>query len=56
MSFEARDLAQIVIPDEMNVEGVTVLNEVLGDVTLEGRARGKRVVIEGHGVFEFISH
>jgi hypothetical protein len=56
MRFDAREVAQIVIPDEIDLSRVTVLNEVLGDVTLEGRARNKKVLIEGNGVFEFISH
>ena len=52
--FEAEDVAQVVMPSERDLEGVTTLNEVSGRVTAEGRVRGARVEMEGPGVFEFI--
>jgi hypothetical protein len=52
--FEPEDVAQVVMPSEHDLEGVTTLNEVSGHVTIDGRVRGARVEMEGPGVFEFI--
>lgn len=52
--FEPADVAQVVMPSERDLDGVTVLNEVSGRVRMEGRVRGVRVEMEGPSVFEFI--
>jgi hypothetical protein len=52
--FEAEDVVQIIIPNDSDVDGVTVLNEVTGRVSARGRARGLAVTMDGPGVFEFI--
>jgi hypothetical protein len=52
--FEAEDLAQVVMPSEHALEGVTVINEVSGRVAMTGHARGTEVAMEGPGVFEFL--
>jgi hypothetical protein len=54
LRFEPQDVAQVVMPSERDLEGVTTLNEVNGRVTAEGRVRGARVEMEGPSVFEFI--
>jgi hypothetical protein len=52
--FEAEDVAQVVMPSEHALEGLTVINEVSGHVTMTGHARGVKVAMEGPGVFEFL--
>lgn len=52
--FAPEDVAQVVMPSERDPEGVTVINEVSGRVTMEGRVRGIEVAMEGPGVFEFV--
>ena len=52
--FEAEDVCQVVVPDDVQADGVTVLNEVSGRVTLEGQVRGERLSVEARGVFEFV--
>jgi hypothetical protein len=52
--FEASDLAQVVIPSERDL-GVTIINEVTGTSTLEGRIRGERIDFRGRAVCEFLS-
>lgn len=54
LRFLPEDAAQVLIPSEIDPEGVTVLNEVSGRVVMEGRVRGARVFMEGPGVFEFV--
>jgi hypothetical protein len=54
LRFEAEDAARVVMPSEHAAEGVTVINEVSGHVTLTGRARGADVAMEGPGVFELL--
>lgn len=52
--FETEDIVQIVIPNETDL-GVTVINEVSGTLTTEGRIKGERVAIVGSGFFEFLT-
>jgi hypothetical protein len=52
--FVPEDLAQVVMPDEARLIGVTALNEVSGPVMVRGRVGGENIEFEGPGVFEFI--
>jgi len=52
--FDAEDVVQIIIPNDADVDGVTVLNEVTGHVSARGTARDSTVEMDGPGVFEFI--
>ncbi|RKG64315.1 hypothetical protein D7V80_27380 [Corallococcus sp. CA054B] len=54
LSFHPQDSARIVTPSEEHPEQVTIIHEVLGRVTAQGRVRGHSVAMEGTGVFEFI--
>jgi hypothetical protein len=54
MVFETEDVAQIIVPNEVDATGVTVLNEVVGRVTASGRVRGSKLAFEGPGVFELV--
>lgn len=54
MVFAPEDVAQLVLPSETRLDAVTIINEVSGRVSLEGSVRGRRVEMEGPGVFEFI--
>lgn len=51
--FEAEDVAAVVIPNDHD-PGVTVIHEVSGVVTVEGRVRGERVTMRGRAIFEFL--
>lgn len=52
--FLLEEAAQVVIPSEIDPEGVTILNEASGRVVMEGYVRGVRVHMEGPGVFELV--
>jgi len=52
--FEAQDVAQIVIPNETDL-GVTIINEVSGTLTTEGRIKGEKIEMVGSGFFEFLT-
>jgi|RhiMetdeSRZDD1v2_1073273.scaffolds.fasta_scaffold04436_1 hypothetical protein len=52
--FEARDVAQIIIPNETDL-GITVLNEVTGHLELEGNVKGELVHMQGGAIFEFLT-
>ena len=54
--FETQDVAQIIVPNEADAMGVTILNEVVGRVRARGQVRGKKLAFEGPGVFEIVSH
>lgn len=54
LAFELEQLAQILMPHEHDVVGVTALNEVAGRTTMQGRIGGERVELVGPGMFEFI--
>lgn len=52
--FEAEDVAQVVIPNETDL-GVTIINEVVGMVSLEGEVKGESVAMLGRATFEFLT-
>ena len=54
LAFEASDALQVILPNDDDLTGVTVLNEVTGRVSARGRVRGARVEWYGPGVFEFL--
>jgi hypothetical protein len=54
VAFEASDALQVILPNDADLTGVTVLNEVTGRVSARGRVRGARVEWDGPGVFEFL--
>lgn len=54
MVFRLDDVSQIVMPSETRIDGVTTINEVSGAVTMTGSIKGRRVEMNGPGVFEFI--
>lgn len=54
MSFEAFDLAQIVIPNDADL-GVMRINEVLGEVSIAGVIAGEPVSLHETTTFEFMS-
>jgi hypothetical protein len=51
--FDAEDVAAVVIPNDHD-PGVTVIHEVSGVVTVDGRVRGEPVAMRGRAVFEFL--
>jgi hypothetical protein len=51
--FEARDAAQVIVPNDHDL-GVTIINEVSGDVRISGEVRGETVSMEGRAIFEFL--
>lgn len=54
MSLELRALAQLLMPDELGRDTVTVLNQCVMDVTLDARVRGTTIHTEAPGVVELI--
>lgn len=52
--FEARDVAQIVIPNDTDL-GITILNEVTGNLELKGEVKGELVNMQGGAIFEFLT-
>jgi hypothetical protein len=52
--FAPADLAQVVIPTEVGL-GVTVINEVHGHFTVQGRVGGEAINHRGEGFLEFLS-
>jgi hypothetical protein len=53
-SFEALDVAQIIAPNDGDL-GVTIINEVTGELTADGVVGGERVHLAGRSTFEFLS-
>jgi transposase len=51
--FTTGEVAQVVLPNDRDL-GVTVINEVSGELAVEGRVRGEEVRIDGRAVFEFL--
>lgn len=51
--FDAEDISQVIIPNDDDL-GVTIINEVAGVLTLEGRIRGELVTMSGRTIFEFL--
>ena len=54
MTFEAYDLAQILVPHETDL-GTTVINEVRGRASVEGDVKGHRVLSAGEGIYECLA-
>jgi hypothetical protein len=54
LTFEAGDALQVILPNDGDVDGVSVLNEVTGRVSARGCVRGARVEWDGPGLFEFL--
>jgi hypothetical protein len=54
LTFDATDALQVILPNDADLTGVTVLNEVTGRVSARGRVRGVRVEWDGPGAFEFL--
>lgn len=52
--FDPRDVSQVVMPGETNLERVAILNEVTGPVRATGRCAGEAIEFDGRGVFEFL--
>ena len=54
LAFEASDVFQLILPNDRDIDGVTVLNEVTGRVSARGRVGAARVEWDGPGAFEFL--
>jgi hypothetical protein len=54
MTFETRDLAQVLVPNETDL-GMTIINEVRGRVHLDGHVKGNSIASEGEGIYEFLT-
>lgn len=52
IEFELLDLAQIVVPNDGDMPGVTVISEARARARVEGRVRGERVAFAGPAVVE----
>jgi hypothetical protein len=52
-SFEANDVAQVIIPNDDDL-GVTVINEVSGELELEGLIEGEPLDMTGRSICEFL--
>ena len=53
VTFRAGEIAPILVPND-GPRGVTAINEVTGTVSAHGFVAGRRVELEGRGVFEFL--
>jgi hypothetical protein len=53
VEFSARHVCQLIAPNDAGL-GVTVINEVSGDLLLSGRVRGQSVDMAGRAMFEFL--
>ncbi len=51
--FRSQRVCRIVVPNDDDL-GVTVINEVSGELELDGRINGQRVEGRGRGMFEFL--
>ncbi len=51
--FDAEDAAQIIVPNDDDL-GTTLINEVVGKMSVEGQVRGRAVSFDGRAVFEFL--
>jgi hypothetical protein len=54
LHFEPDHYVRVVVPNERDVLGAVVLNEVSGRVTASGSIGGRNLSFEGSGVFEFL--
>ena len=52
--YRADEVAQVCIPNDTDDSGITIINEVTGRLSLEGRIEGERVRVDGPAMFEFI--
>ena len=52
--FDADDVAQVCIPNDTDDAAVTVINEVGGNLALEGEVRGQQIEMKGRAMFEFV--
>jgi hypothetical protein len=52
--FDAEDVAQIILPNDADL-GVTIINEVSGDMRVAGSVANEAVGMEGRGFFEFLT-
>jgi hypothetical protein len=53
-SFEASHIAQVVIPNENDLEN-TIINEVGGRIKIGGVVKGEEVDLDGNAIFEFLT-
>ncbi len=53
LEFVTSDLAQVIIPNDDDL-GVTIINEVAGQVCVTGKVAGERVEVSGSSIFEFL--
>jgi hypothetical protein len=51
--FRCQDIAQVIIPNDDDL-GVTIINEVAGQLELAGLVRGERFTINCPAIFEFL--
>lgn len=51
--FDTRDVGQVIIPNDHDL-GVTIINEVCGDLRVEGRVGGESVRFACRSIFEFL--
>ena len=54
LTFDATDALQVILPNDRDIDGVTVLNEVTGRAAGNGRVSGVRVEWHGPGAFEYL--
>ena len=52
--FEADDVAQVCIPNDTDDDGLTIINEVSGRMVARGSVGGRRLALDGPGMFEFV--
>jgi hypothetical protein len=53
LEFTSKHVCQLVAPNDEDL-GVTVINEVSGDLQLSGEVRGERIEVDGRAMFEFL--
>jgi phage tail tube protein FII len=54
MTFEPAEYVRIVVPSEVDPQGVVVLNEISGSISARGRVAGRVLDVEATGVFELL--
>src|SRR5690606_40659960 len=54
LTLDVHTISQVVIPNETDTNSMTMLNEATGGVSMGGSILGKKLELEGVGVFEFI--
>lgn len=52
--FIASDVAQVIIPSDVDQNRVTIINEITGKLSLTGTVRGEKVSLTGPGIFELV--